>query len=82
MGKVKGSKSPRYEDHIDKEIWDSDEGELATEPIDSDREEHTVLYNQLSQLLRIKNKVRVISDLAFNEIDKDGSNSLDEIEFA
>lgn len=68
----------------EKPIWEDIDSdcELAEEPIDTGKNQHTQLLNVLRSVINIKDKIHLISDLAFDEVDKDGSNSLDNIELA
>ena len=57
--------------------WQDDEGELATEPIDVDKNSKSSLMQTLQQLLQIKDQMKYVTDIAFEAVDADHSNSLD-----
>ena len=64
-------------------IWEDPEGELATEPIDSHLNSNSsLLFQKLEIIMQIKDKIKGISDLGFDAVDGDGSNSLDDVEMA
>ena len=58
-------------------IWEDEEGVLATEPIDNEINSKSTLLQSLSIIMQIQDKIRSVSDLAFEAVDADGSNSLD-----
>ena len=58
-------------------IWEDEEGTLATEPIDTEINSKSTLLQSLSIIMQIQDKIRSVSDLAFEAVDADGSNSLD-----
>ena len=58
-------------------IWEDEEGTLATEPIDNEINSKSTLLQSLSIIMQIQDKIRSVSDLAFEAVDADGSNSLD-----
>ena len=48
-----------------KNIWEDEEGSLATEPIDHEINSQSNLLQSLQIVMQIKEKVRPVSDLAF-----------------
>ena len=58
-------------------IWEDEEGILATEPIDNEMNQKSNLLQSLTILMQIQDKISTVSDLAFDAVDADGSGTLD-----
>ena len=57
---------------------DSDEDDKYEEqPIDCEKNTRSSLLQELDQLVQIKHSMGVITDMAFDAVDADGSDSLD-----
>ena len=60
-----------------KNIWEDDEGELASKPIDENINNQSNLLQSLQIVMQIKGKVRPVTDLAFYAVDANNSGDLD-----
>ena len=67
----------RTEHHVEM-AWSDDDGvQDATGPIDADLNSRSVLFQALDIIIKEQEKIRHVSDLAFEAVDADNSNSLD-----
>ena len=67
---------------MNKSIWEDEEGELATAPIDSNINSKSSLMQALNIVMKLRDKIRTVSDLAFEAVDADKSDYLDNEELS